>query len=173
MLLKSILIASYGTSFGLKEIESYYQLTSKKHSQFLQRLNKAGFASPLLSYANIGEIVNFKNNGGNESTLGWNDFEVIKVHESAGRAFQISGGPIEVINDKPGNISVKARQLKTWVMSLESYYPGGGRLLLMVSPKILNVLKINLFPSMFRQAIISSDFAINRSLLQSDWGYHC
>lgn len=57
LLMKESLTPSYGMAFGIREVNSYQVLRSKRAENFLNRLGREGHGSPLLQWAGVSYVV--------------------------------------------------------------------------------------------------------------------
>jgi len=123
-LFKAMLVPSYGAAFGLKEVCSHHDLTSRRVSLFVDRLNKEGPHSPLFEEAGVSRIVALTREGSQKPAPEASDVGVIQVQAPRSHAFLLEAtAPVKIIRDEPGSLTAETTAGGTLVFS-ESYYPG-------------------------------------------------
>jgi hypothetical protein len=120
---KGMLVPSIGAAYGLAEVESRSQLISRRHVEFLVRINRAEPGSPLLAEARVSRIVTLAPGAASKPMPEKSDIRIIENTGLRPRFSMDNGRPVEVQRDQPGSLACTAQGPGRLVV-YESYFPG-------------------------------------------------
>ena len=124
LLIRDYMLPSYGTAFGIREIDSYQVLETKTAKNFKDRLAAEGPASPLVGYAGISTVVTIDPRAQNPDSK---NIKVLFIRKPAPLVF-IAGktkGAVQNVKSKPGNINIDINtKAESQLVVSETAYPG-------------------------------------------------